>query len=212
MRQMRQMLLILGIKRAVRTSELLIDQGQTEVLVRGHWLSALHSQINKKTLNKRMAVVGNARWSSKVHYIITLQAYWGKNMSPMINDLDPLHSPRRLQMMEDMKTLSLGTWNNFWTCFVSHGLRTQGLDDNGDTQATNPSIFSRQFSCVEATGGSSTGQVSKGLGHGMEWRRPIYAVHTSFAYHCQSMMSMLDSFSYSLPSKLPIYLLTYIAS
>ena len=50
MRQMRQMLLILGIKRAVRTSELLIDQGQTEVLVRGHWLSALHSQINKKTL------------------------------------------------------------------------------------------------------------------------------------------------------------------
>ena len=61
MRQMRQMLLILGIKRAVRTSGLLIDQGQTEVLVRGHWLSALHSQINKKTLNKRMAVVGNAR-------------------------------------------------------------------------------------------------------------------------------------------------------
>ena len=61
MRQMRQMILILGIKRAVRTAELLIDQGQTEVLVRGHWLSALHSQINKKTLNKRMAVVGNAR-------------------------------------------------------------------------------------------------------------------------------------------------------
>ena len=157
-----------------------------------------------------------SRWKCEVKQQSPLHHYTAgllrKNMSPMINDLDPLHSPRRLQMMEDMKTLSLGTWNNFWTCFVSHGLRTQGLDENGDTQATNPSIFSRQFSCVEATGGSSTGQVSKGLGHGMEWRRPIYAVHTSFAYHCQSMMSMLDSFSYSLPSKLPIYLLTYIAS
>ena len=94
-------ILILGIK-WVRTSELLNSS-----LIRDKRKFLSEDTGFRRCTHKSTRKRRTREWQrGEAEEPITLR----ESMSPMIN-LDPLHSPRRLQMMEDMKTLSLGTWN-----------------------------------------------------------------------------------------------------